>query len=261
MLPLIKDRPISMKRYPQGINGEGFFQKNAPMGHPSWLKTVTVGREGKESIQMVICNDLSTLLWLANQNCITPHIWLSRHDKPRLPDRMIFDLDPPPKKGFSTVKEAALALRELLEKKLKLKAFVNTTGSKGMHVVVPIKRELDFNIVRKFAHDIALFLVKREPEKYTVESRKEKRGGRLYIDVIRNAFGQTVAAPYSVRSIDGAPVATPISWEELKNKAITSTSFTIRNISKHLKKNPWSNLERSSKSIKKAIQIMEKIRI
>ncbi|HSX04536.1 MAG TPA: non-homologous end-joining DNA ligase [Rhabdochlamydiaceae bacterium] len=257
MLPLIKDRPISMKRYPQGITKIGFFQKNAPEGHPNWLKTVSVGREGKESIQMVLCNDLATLVWLANQNCITPHIWLSRSDKPHYPDQIIFDLDPPPKGGFKTVVEGAQALKEILEKKLKLKTFVKTTGSKGLHVVIPIKREFDFNIVRDFARKIATILTKAEPKKYTIEARKEKRKGRLYIDVLRNAFGQTAVAPYAVRALEGAPVATPIFWVELNNKSLKSNSFTIRNINKRLKKNPWANLERSSKSIKQAIKLLE----
>lgn len=258
MLPLIKNRPISMKRYPQGIAGINFFQKNAPAGHPSWLKTLKVGREGKESIQMVLCNDLATLVWLANQNCITPHIWLSRADKPHQPDRMIFDLDPPPKGGFQAVVEGANALKEILEKKLKLKTFVNTTGSKGLHIVVPIKRELDFNQVREFARKIATSLTKKSPDKFTTESRKEKRRGRLYIDVIRNAFGQTVVAPYGVRALEGAPVAAPIFWEELSNKSFKSTSYTIRNIKTQLKKNPWANLERSAKSLKPAIKLLEK---
>ncbi len=257
MLPLIKDRPISMKRYPQGITGLGFFQKNAPEGHPNWLKTARVGREGKGAIQMVLCNDLATLTWLANQNCITPHIWLSRIDKPRTPDRLIFDLDPPPKAGFKSVVEGAKALKELLEKKLKLKAFVNTTGSKGLHVVVPIKREFDFNEVRHFARQVAMMLVKSNPKKYTLEARKEKRRGRLYIDVVRNAFGQTVVAPYAVRALEGAPVATPIFWEELNNPSLKSNSFTIRTIKGRLKKNPWAQLERSSKSLKQAVKLLQ----
>ena len=260
MLPLIKNRPISMKRYPMGIKQEGFFQKNAPEGHPDWIKTTPVGRREKENIHMVLCNDLASLLWMANQNCITPHIWLSRYDKPHQPDRLIFDLDPPPKQGFESVVYGAKALREILEKTLKLKAFVTTTGSKGVHVVVPIKRELDFDEVRKFAHEIAQLLIKKDPTKFTLEVRKEKRRGRVFIDTIRNAYGQTVTAPYSVRALEGGPVATPIFWEELDQKKLTSTSFNVRNIHKRLKKNPWANLERSSKSIKQSIKLLAKIK-
>ncbi|HSX12445.1 MAG TPA: non-homologous end-joining DNA ligase [Rhabdochlamydiaceae bacterium] len=257
MLPLIKDRPISMKRYPQGIAKIGFFQKNVPEGHPAWIKTVRVGREGKESIQMLLCNELPTLLWLANQNCITPHIWLSRIDKPHTPDRLIFDLDPPPKGGFQAVAHGAFALKEILEKKLKLKTFVNVTGSKGVHIVVPIKREYDFDKVRSFARAIASYLAKKEPNKFTTEVRKEKRRGRVYIDVVRNAFGQTVVAPYAVRALEGASVAAPISWEELKNRSLKSNSFTIRNIKSRLRKNPWASLERSSKSLTQAMKLIK----
>ncbi len=249
MLPLIKNRPISMKRYPQGIKEEGFFQKNAPQGKPEWVKTIRVEREERDTIDMVLCNDKSTLLWLANLDCITPHIWLSKIDKPDFPDRMIFDLDPPAKKNFKVVVEAALLLKEILEKKYKLKPFVTTTGSKGLHVVVPIKRTRHFDDVRAFAKQIAEQLVEAEPKKYTTESRIAKRRGRLYIDVVRNAKGQTVMAPYAVRPIEGAPIATPLFWKELEDDRLKSTSFNIHNIDKRLKKNPWAGIDRAAKTL------------
>ncbi|MBS0629649.1 MAG: non-homologous end-joining DNA ligase [Verrucomicrobia bacterium] len=251
MLPLIKNRPISMKRYPEGIKGEGFFQKNAPQGTPDWVKTVEVKREERDKIDMILCNDKSTLLWLANLDCITPHIWLSKIDKPDFPDRLVFDLDPPPKKGFAIVVEAALLLKEILEKKYKLKTFVTTTGSKGLHVVVPIKRTRHFDEARAFARQIAEHLVELEPQKYTTESRLAKRRGRLYIDTVRNAKGQTVMAPYAVRPIEGAPVAAPLFWKELEEKGLKSTSFNIHNIDKRLKKNPWAGIARAAKTLPK----------
>ncbi len=155
MLPHLRGRPISMVRYPQGISGEGFFQKHAPEDLPNWIRTVTAKRKEKESIQMLLCEHAATLVWFVNHYCITPHIWLSRIDKPRLPDRMIFDLDPPREKCFQMVVEGALALREILEDKYKLKAFVSTTGSRGLHVMVPIRRKHDFDVVRTFARSIA----------------------------------------------------------------------------------------------------------
>jgi bifunctional non-homologous end joining protein LigD len=249
MLPLIKNRPISQLRYPQGIKGEGFFQKNAPQGMPQWVKTEKVAREERDAIHMVLCNDKSTLLWLANQDCITPHIWLSKIDKPDFPDRMIFDLDPPPKKGFGVVVKAALKLKEVLEKEYGLKTFVTTTGSKGLHVVVPIKRTRHFNEVRAFARSIAEKMVEAEPKKYTLESRIAKRGGRIYIDVVRNAKGQTVMAPYAVRPKEGAPVATPLFWKELEDPKLKSTSFNIRNIDQRLKKNPWAGIDKAAKAL------------
>lgn len=249
MLPHIKDRPISMKRYPRGITQPGFFQKNAPQGMPKWVKTATVQRQEKETTEMVLCNDKASLVWLANQNCITPHIWLSRIDKPQYPDRLVFDLDPPPRKGFAAIVEGALLLRDILQKKYKLKAFVTTTGSKGLHVVVPIKRKHRFDEVRKFAKQVAEMLVVADPKKYTTHIRKEQRKGRLYIDVMRNGKGQTVMAPYAVRPKDGAPVATPLSWDELKSPSLRADSFNIRNIGKRLSKNPWAGMDRSAKTL------------
>lgn len=239
MIPLIKDRPISMKRYPEGIKKEGFFQKNAPAGMPSWIKTAKVSRKEKGTTHMVLCQDKETLQWLANQNCITPHIWLSKIDKPTIPDQMIFDLDPPPRKGFDLVIEGALTLRTILEKEYKSKPLVMTTGSRGLHVIVPIKRQLPFDEVRKKAREIADQLVATDPKKYTTEARLNKRKGRLYIDIMRNGYGQTVVAPYSVRPLKGAPIATPLFWEELKDKTLLANSFHIRNIQNRLKKNPW----------------------
>jgi len=249
MIPLIKNRPISMKRYPRGIKGEGFFQKNAPEGMPSFVKTVKVARREKGAIHMILCNDKDTLLWLANQNCITPHIWLSKIDKPDYPDRMIFDLDPPTRKGFSNVVEAAFLLRNILEKSCKLKTFVMTTGSRGLHVVVPLKRTRTYDQVREFAREVADQIAEEDPKKYTTEARKEKRRGRLYLDVMRNSKGATAVAPYSVRPKEGAPIATPISWEELKDSSLRSDSFHIRNFQKRLRKNPWSGMDRFAKTL------------
>jgi bifunctional non-homologous end joining protein LigD len=255
MLPLIKDRPISMKRFPKGIGEEGFFQKNVSEGVPKWVKTVQVTRKEKENIHMVICNDKATLLWLVNQNCITPHIWLSRYDQPQIPDRMIFDLDPPTHGNFSMVIQGAHLLREILEDKLQLKTFINTTGSRGLHVVVPIKRENTSDEVRHFAHNIASYLVQQDPKLFTIESRKNNRGKKLYIDVLRNGYGQTAVAPYSVREHEGAPIALPISWSDLKKRHLTSDYFTIKNIKQYLSsaKNPWKDLNKSSQSLQKLL--------
>lgn len=251
MVPLLKNRPISMKKYPHGIKEEGFFQKNAGEGVPDFVKTVKIGRKGKNAIEMILCNDKKTLVWLANQNCITPHIWLSKVDKPNHPDRMIFDLDPPSKKGFSSVVEAAFVLKDILEKQYKLKTFVMTTGSRGVHVVVPLKRTRTFDEVRDFARSVAEILVEEDPKKYTLEIRKNKRRGRLFIDVMRNTKGATAVAPYSVRPKEGAPVATPITWKELKSSSLRSDSFNIRNFQKRLKKNPWSGFEKAAKTLPK----------
>jgi len=247
MVPHLKNRPLSMKRYPKGIKQPGFFQKNAPQGMPSWVKTVKIGKKEGGAIDMILCNDKNSLLWLANQNCIAPHIWLSRVDKPDHPDRLIFDLDPPSGKDFASVVEAALLLRKILEKKHKLKTFVMTTGSKGLHVVVPIKRTRTYDEVREFAKEVAEELTKEDPKKYTTAVRKEKRRGRIYIDVMRNSHGATAVAPYSARPREGAPIATPLNWAELKSPSLRSDSYNIRNIKPRLRKNPWSRMEASAK--------------
>ncbi|MCI0381859.1 MAG: non-homologous end-joining DNA ligase [Chlamydiae bacterium] len=263
MVPLIEDRPISMHRFPHGIKEEGFFQKNAPEYLPKWIKVKQIKRKEGGFIKMILCNDTATLVWLANQNCITPHIWLSKVDKPFFPDLMIFDLDPPSINKFHLVAQGAKLLRSILEQKLKIKSFINTTGSKGVHVVVPIKREFKFDQVKKFAHDVAKFLIDTYPEKFTMEARKNKRKGKVYIDVIRNNYGQTVVAPYSVRALEKAPIAMPISWEELDHLSSGSQTYQIKNVETRIKnrKNPWTSLHQSSHSLKQAMKKFEKLSI
>ena len=227
MLPHLRNRPLTMKRYPNGIKKEGFFQKSAPEGRPKWVKTHRIERKEGKPIEMVICNDKATLLWLANQNCITPHIWLSKIDKLDYPDRMVFDLDPPPRKGLDMVVEGALLLKEVLEQEYRLKPWVMSTGSRGVHVVVSTKRSRTFDETRALAREIAERLVEIDPKFFTIEARKEKRKGRLYIDIMRNSKGATVVAPYSLRPLDGAPVATPLTWKELKAKKFPLTMWDM----------------------------------
>lgn len=252
-LPLMKYRPVSLHRFPQGIDEEGFFQKKVPKRPPSWIKTTAVERKEKDKIEMILCNDAATLVWMVNLACITPHIWLSRFDKPQYPDRLIFDLDPPEKGGFKEVVEGAFELKKFLEEQFSLSTFVNTTGSRGLHVVVPLKRDLTFEEVRRFAHGAAEELSKKHPKQMTVELRKEKRKGRLYLDVMRNAYAQTVVTPYAVRAIEGAPIATPLFWEELKDPRLHSQSFNMGNIFQRLDKqqDPWASIQQKAKSLKR----------
>lgn len=242
MLSHLRQRPISMERYPHGIKGTWFFQKQITEPLPSWIHTADVKRKEGASIRMLLCENKASLLWLANRACITPHIWLSRIDKPRLPDRMVFDIDPPSSSGFPKAIEAALSLKNILET-YKLQAFVSTTGSRGLHVMIPIRRKYDFDRVRAFARSIAEELVEENPSRFTIASRKEARKGRVYIDVLRNGYAQTVVAPYSIRAIEGAPIAMPLFWEELQNTDLHSQSFTLQNSQTRLrKKQPWRQL-------------------
>jgi len=238
MVPLIKDRPISMKRYPNGIHKGGFFQKNAPETLPSFVKTAKVTRKEKGKATMILCNNVATLAWLANQNCITPHIWLSKVERPDYPDRMVFDLDPPARKAFSDVVEMAHLLRDVLKKNRRSRINLMVTGSKGLHLVVPITPNKPFDEVREFAREIAEEVVNEAPKLCTTAARKASRKGRIYIDVARNGYGQTVVAPYAVRPLPSAPLAIPVSWSEVGQKTASSDMHHLATF-KASEKNPW----------------------
>lgn len=250
MLPLMKDRPISMFRYPNGIHKEHFVQKNISDYFPDWILAKSVQRKEKTNINMMICNNEESLVYLANQACITPHLWLSQIDHLQKPDRMIFDLDPP-KDQFSLVVQGAKELKKILEKNFHLHAFVMTTGSKGVHILVPIKPELEFKTIRSFAKKIATLLVEKNPDQYTIEPRKEKRKKKLFIDYLRNGYAQTAVAPYAVRALEKAPVATPIRWSEL-TPHLKIESLNIKTVLR--RKNPWENMQSKALSIKKRLK-------
>ncbi len=256
MIPYIKNRPVTMQRFPQGIKDEGFYQKDASAYFPSWIKRKPIARKKDGMVNYVVCNNVATLVYLANQLCITPHIWLSKTDKLNYPDRMIFDLDPSPDVSFATIRWAAKKIKALLER-LELKAFVMTTGSRGVHIIVPLKRVHTFDQVRTFAHDIAALLADTYPKKLTIEMRKAKRGKRVFIDFLRNSFGATGVAPYAVRAKPGAPIAMPIDWQELDN--VTSQKFTVKNIFRRLarKKDQWQGIDASATSLKKARKLLD----
>ena len=209
MLPLIKDRPISMKRYPDGIKKEGFVQKQVSNYFPNWMRTKGVKKEGGK-VKMLLCNTKEALRYLANQACVTPHIWQSRLPSLKHPTRIVFDLDPPGK-NFGLVIDTAKHLREVLKRDFKMKTFVMTTGSKGLHVIVPIKPLHTFEEVRLFAKEVGKIMIKEEPSLYTLNPRKAKRRSKLFIDYLRNGYAQTVVAPYAVRALDGAPIAMPMN--------------------------------------------------
>jgi bifunctional non-homologous end joining protein LigD len=248
MLPHVRDRPTSLHRFPDGIGGEGFWAKQAPHYFPGWVPRVKVETVEKGTQEQVMASDAATLAYLANQNCVTPHTFLSRADRLDHPDLLVFDLDPPSADDFPAVREGARTLRNLLRAR-GLEPFVKTTGSKGLHVTVPLDRSASFKEVRRFAEALAAELTERD-DRFTMEFRKSARRGRVLVDVARNAYGQTAVPPYAVRARPGAPVAAPIEWSEVDAK-LTPVRWTLRNLFRRLaqRDDPWAGIERHAAAL------------
>jgi bifunctional non-homologous end joining protein LigD len=256
MLPHVRGRPVAMERYPDGIHGPRFYHKEVGGSVPPWIHTATVRKE-KGELTQVVCEDVATLVFLADRASITPHVWLSRVDRPDHPDQLIFDLDPL-EGQFSEARRVALVLRKLLAD-LKLPSVAKTTGSKGIHVMVPLDRSADYVAVRGFARGVAGVLAARDPESITVEVRKEKRRGRLFVDIGRNAYAQHAVAPYGVRARAGAPVSTPLDWSEVEDGGLGPERFTIRTVPDRVKNNgdPWGTLR--GRSLREPGRLLEQM--
>lgn len=250
LLPHLRGRPLTLQRFPDGIAEEGFFQQARGDYFPDWLKGLEVDHGGDTGkVTHVLCEHPAALAWLANQGVITLHAWLSRQDHLRRPDRIIFDLDPPGD-DFAPVRRAAWRVREALED-AGLVPFVQTTGSRGLHLVAPIQPQADFDRVRQLARLLADRLAMENPDTLTTEQRRDKRRGRLYLDIMRISFGQTAVAPYSVRARAGAPVATPLEWHELDDTSLGPQSYHIGNIFRRLgqRQDPWHDMQRHAVSV------------
>ena len=257
MVPHVCDRPLTLERYPNGIDSKRFFQKEVSSYFPEWIRRVTVKKVGG-SVTHVLCNDTATLVYLANQACITPHIVLSKADKVDQPDQMVFDLDPQGD-DFELVRSTARDFKQLLDE-LELPAFLKTTGSRGLHIVVPLQRREPFDSVRDFARELAAIVISQAPKERTLEQLKAQRGGRLFIDTNRNGYAQLVAPAYAVRARQGAPVSVPIDWAELKKKGLRPNGVTIRTIFDRLEggPDPWEDFWRSRTSLAKARRKLER---
>jgi bifunctional non-homologous end joining protein LigD len=225
MLPHIRARPVTMERYPAGIGREGFFHKNVSKGFPSWLERVEVPKTGG-TVHHPLIMDTRSLLWVANQNTITPHVWTSRVPELQHPDICVFDLDPS-EEDPAALRAAALGLRDLLDE-LGLPSWVKTSGSKGFHIVVSLDGTAHMGEVAGFAHAVGRLLVTRDPEHLTQEFSKADRGGRILVDTGRNGYSATFAAAYAVRAKPGAPVSAPCTWEELERREVGPRTFTLR---------------------------------
>ncbi|MFD0052561.1 non-homologous end-joining DNA ligase [Streptomyces sp. NPDC127168] len=239
MLPHLRGRPLMLERYPDGVDGPRFMQKNTPEHYPDWIGRVEVAKEGG-TVRHTVCDDSATLVHLADQAALTLHRWLSRTGQVDRPDRMVFDLDPSGD-DFEAVREAARLVGELLDE-LRLPSALMTTGSRGLHVVVPLTGRQDFDDVREFARDAAEVLAAAHPDRLTTAARKKDRGGRLYLDIQRNAYAQTAVAPFTVRARPGAPVATPISWDELDDPALHARRWTIADAVEQARTRPWAGI-------------------
>ncbi|MGA5420082.1 non-homologous end-joining DNA ligase [Streptomyces lavendulocolor] len=236
MLPHLRGRPLMLERLPDGIGGPRFMQKDTPAGYPDWVHRVEVAKEGG-TVTHTVCDDTATLVHLADQACVTLHRWQSRTGHLETPDRMVFDLDPAGD-DFDAVRRAAHRLGELLDA-LRLPSTLMTTGSRGLHVIVPLDGHSDFDEVRAFAHDVAATLAAAHPRELTTAARKQARGDRLYLDVQRNGYAQTAVAPYSVRARPGAPVATPVRWDQLDDPATHARRWTLATAPEQARSGPW----------------------
>jgi len=256
MVPLLRGRPLSFQRYPDGIEGKSFFQQAAPWYTPPWIHTVTVPKKGGR-IRHILCDDGATLVYLANQACITIHAWLSRVDHLEFPDMMVCDLDRSAD-DFGSVKQAARIMKALLDE-LALPAFLKTTGSRGLHVVVPLKPQEDFDAVRAFARAVATAAVERDPGLLTTEQRKDRREGRVFLDTNRNSHAQTAAPAYTVRARKGAPVSAPLDWDELDRADLRPDGYTIRNLFERIESrpDPWRDFREHAATLAGARRKLE----
>ncbi|MFE6337725.1 non-homologous end-joining DNA ligase [Streptomyces sp. NPDC057798] len=239
MLPHLRGRPLMLERHPDGLDGPRFMQKNTPESYPEWVTRVEVPKEGG-TVCHPVCDDTATLVLLADQACLTLHRWLSRAGRLDRPDRMVFDLDPAGD-DFGQVREAARLLGELLDE-LDLPSALMTTGSRGLHVIVPLNGHHDFDEVRAFSRDVADTLAAAHPDRLTTAARKKDRGERLYLDIQRNAYAQTAVVPFTVRARPGAPVAVPVDWAALDDPELHARRWTIADAVGQARTNPWAGL-------------------
>lgn len=248
MLPYVRGRPVTLQGFPAGIEGQGFFMKSVPDYYPDWVARATVAKRGG-TVTHVLAEDAATLVYLAGQNVVSLHTWLSRADEPREPDRLILDLDPSGE-GFADVRAAAREAGERL-RDAGLVPYAMVTGSRGVHVVCPLRRGPGFGEVHRFARALAEEMVADDPRRLTLEWRKADRGKKIYVDVNRNNYAQHAVAPYSVRAKPRAPVATPLRWDELADSRLKPDRWTVKTIGDRVDEvaDPWKGMSRRARSL------------
>jgi bifunctional non-homologous end joining protein LigD len=260
MVPHMRARPVTMERYPAGIGSKGFFHKDVSKGFPDWLKRVEVPKKDG-TVHHPIVSDTRSLIWMTNQNCITPHVWTSRSPNLYQPDICMFDLDPSRTDEPDVLRAAALALRDLLTE-LGLTSWVKTSGSKGFHIVAPLDGKAGFGDVARFAHAVGTILVKRNPKDLTQEFSKADRGGRILVDTGRNGYSATFAAAYAVRAKPGAPVSAPCTWEELEAGRVGPQTFTLRTMARRVADvgDLWSDMARRKRSLRRPMEQLRRMK-
>jgi bifunctional non-homologous end joining protein LigD len=258
MLPHLDGRPITMERYPSGIATKGFFHKDLTKGFPAWLERVEAPKKDG-TVHYPLAGDMRSLLWMVNQNTITPHVWTSRTPNLYQPDICVFDLDPPAP-GDDSLRAAALALRDLLAE-IGLTSWVKTSGSKGFHIVVPLDGRARFGPVARFAHAVGTTLVGRDPEHLTQEFSKADRGGRILVDTGRNGYSATFAAAYAVRAKPGAPVSAPCTWDEIERGEVGPQTFRLRTMAARVAKvgDLWSDMQSARRSLDGPLESMQRL--
>jgi len=250
MLSILKDRPTVLTRFPNGIDKEGFYEKDMPMGTPPWVKTFRKYSETAErTINYVVCNDLDTLVWLANLAALELHMTLSKIDEFEKPDLLVFDVDPEPPASTDDVVDVALMLKEKLDG-LDLRSYAKTSGKRGLHILVPLVRKYTFSQTREYVHQIGTYLARESPIVVSEFSRI-KKPGTVYIDYLQNSHGRTMVCPYSLRATPRATVSYPLDWRDVK-KGLKPEEFTLSSVAKS-ESNPWKGMLDDKQKLEKSV--------
>ena len=243
MIPLVHDRPAVLQRFPDGIDGEGWYQKHTPKHFPDWIPTIALPKRGGGTVRHPVIDSVDALQYVVNQGTVSVHVLGGTVDAPQIPTELLIDLDPSIDDPGQVV-AATAAVRELLDD-IDVTGFVKTTGSRGIHVHVPLRGEAKFDAVAALGHHIGALLSRRHPDLLTVEFSKEDRGDRLFVDTLRNAPAQHAVAPYTLRPKPGAPVAVPLRWDEV-DAAWRADATPLRSLFRRLGslgEDPWADLE------------------
>lgn len=258
IVPYLKDKPISMRRQPNGTEDAGFFQKDVDISHlPKWIKTKPLYSESNDkNINYIIGSDAATLLYMVNLGCIEINPWLSSYKKPEDPDYVVIDIDPHDV-PFTEAVEVALKTKEVFDR-MKLDAFVKTSGSKGLHIYCYLGAKYDYDFTKTFAQYVAGVIHDELPDITSVERSPAKRKNKTYIDFLQNRRGQTIACPYSVRPKPGATVAAPLHWHEV-NKELQLSNYTIYNMRERVRTtpDPWKDLMKNKADLKRGLELLK----